>query len=413
MTLPPVLVVALVIGQVELRGPLPSPSGVVTGVGPEGVTVSREGAAPAVIGWDRVLSLGGEFAGAAEPFLGPGELLWRARTRLGRGDTVAAEPLFEELFAAGAPRRGPTAGVVAEGLLRCRLRRGALTAAVPAWLALLRASGTESGDGGGGSPRSRQSDWSRDAGLPPILDTDTALLPSLPPIWLPWPAVESYARAGTAGEGDGLSGEQDDRRAGALDALYLHAARFEAGIASTLPVPTTGDAGVALVAEIVAARTGSPDERSAARSSLRARLDGSVPPPGWVRAWCRTGVGISLLREESADDRRLGVIELLQVPAEFEELHPYLAGLALAHSVVALERMGDIASASILRAELFDRYPDHPGLEWEPIRQGGPAPATPAPSIPGAKPPASPAVHTPASPTLPDGPPSPREPVSR
>src|SRR6185436_14279511 len=76
----------------------------------------------------------GESAKKAAEFEALSTKAWRARTRAERGDWAAAEPLFEELFPLIEGKDGPTAAMVAEGLVRCRLRRGAQGAALWPWL---------------------------------------------------------------------------------------------------------------------------------------------------------------------------------------------------------------------------------------------------------------------------------------
>src|SRR5690606_25847987 len=90
-----------------------------------------------------------------------------------------AEPLFDELAQVYGAERGPSAAVVAEGVLRCRLSRGAQGSATAAWLwwswlideKERQASGPE-WIGGGTS-------------LPPVVDAATGLAPALPPVWAP------------------------------------------------------------------------------------------------------------------------------------------------------------------------------------------------------------------------------------
>src|SRR5881392_4237749 len=131
-----------------MRGGVPPPSGEITAVDSQGVTITL--AAPTagppvnpatkgapkppsstttIIPWDRVASVEGELAPAAAPFMPTAEKLWRARSRLDRGDVVGAESLFEDLFPSFAGKRGPTAAAATGGLLRCRLGTGAQTAA--------------------------------------------------------------------------------------------------------------------------------------------------------------------------------------------------------------------------------------------------------------------------------------------
>lgn len=367
-------ILAAMLGQIQLRGGLAAPAPEVISAGAEGVVVGEGGRAEWVIGWDRVLRLDGspEIAAEGAKFLPFGESLWRARTRLERGDAAAAEPMFEQLLPAVEGKGGPMPAVAAEGLLRCRLRRGAQVAAVDPWLAWLRAKGTPPGDG----PMPFGMDWSERAGLDPIMDSATGLIPAVPPIWLDWPAVRVYASHGASAPGaDSASSDAP----AALAALYLHAARFETGAGEQVPlVASASDPGVALVFDIVLSRTGGDADRAGARDRLEQRLAGSRDT--WKEAWCRAAIGRSLVRETDVEVRRLGVIELLHLPARFSRSHPYLAGLCLAEASVTLAELGDRAGAAGLKKELLDNFPDHPVLAWDRIRllPGVPAAAPPA-----------------------------------
>ncbi|MCC6661187.1 MAG: hypothetical protein IT437_09910 [Phycisphaerales bacterium] len=351
--------------QVELRGGEAPPPGRVVSVTAAGVMMTADpesaaGPAPGVIiGWDRVRSVGGDFAGAAAPLLPMAEKAWRARTRLERGDAIGAEPLFEELFTALVRSRAagddPTLAVAAEGLLRCRMRRGAHVAAVEPWLVLRR-------DAPSGAVPWLHADWSADAGLSPILDPKTRLIPGIPPMWVGNAAARSLAGIPMVSEGGG--GDESAE----IGALYLAAARFEAGERVPMPVVAANDPGVALVADVVAARIGDATQRESARTALRDRLGrGAGDTPPWMAAWCRAALGRSMIVETDPVVRQLGVVELLRVPAEMEGVHPYLGGLALAEASVTLRDAGDAAGADTLRDELFQRYPGHPVLDWPPI----------------------------------------------
>src|ERR1043166_7389559 len=154
--------------QVLLRGGEASPAGQIVAIDAGGVWLGapsaaekpaepeRPGAKPApvkaaeapvlAISWDRIRSVagGGAQAEQAAPYLTAAEQAWRARTRPERADLLAAEPLFETLYNQKYRNlSGPTAAVIAEGLLRCRLHRGAHVKAVGPWLTLVRASGPQ------------------------------------------------------------------------------------------------------------------------------------------------------------------------------------------------------------------------------------------------------------------------------
>jgi hypothetical protein len=200
-------------------------------------------------------------------------------------------------------------------------------------------------------------DWSSEAGLSPVIDEASGLVPALPPMALAWPALSGLATEGDASLRSG--------RAGALAALYSHAARFELGEPSTLASPTDQHWSVQLVYDIVLARTGDAAQRRQARDRLSRRITQGADP--WVEAWCRAGIGRSLVKESSAEDRLLGVLELLHVPARFEESQAYLSGVALGECVIVLSELGDDSSAKVLARELAQRYRGHPVLDWAPV----------------------------------------------
>ncbi len=353
-------------GPVEvltLWGGKETPPGEIIEFTPEGVTVEDPFGVRRIVRWDFVREVHGPLATEAEPFMRVARLAWRARTRLERGDAVTAEPIFEELYPIYEGLSGDMASMVAEGLLRCRLRRSAQTAAVRPWLAYLVSEGA-------GPYRSRMAGTLR-----PAVDPLSGLVPSLAPVWLDTPAVEAFARSEPIVVWD-QQGATTPRRAELLEALYRHAARFECELETGAPILTLStsdlaDDGIRLVNAMVVARTGDADERSQARRTLeterdRARRAGS--DRAWVEAWCRLGLGTSLLREPDNEQKRLGVVELLHLPARFSDSQPYLAGVALAEAAVALDMLGDTHGSGSLLVELRDSYGAHPATAWEPVR---------------------------------------------
>lgn len=364
------------LGQVELRGGEPAPTGDITSVSAAGVTVGGS-----LVGWDRVKAVRGAKAKDADPWMAMADAAWRARTRLERGDLIAAEPLFEVLFEKSRGEPGPTAGVIAEGLLRCRVRRGAHVGAIDPWLATLESAGD-------GSVTVLHGAWASEAGLAPVVDAATGLAPSLPPIWLPWPSIEAYAR-GKPWLGSETAGtpKQLVQRVAELATLYHLASEFEGGRPVQWADVPSNDAAVQLVAQIVEARVGNAEQRAAARKALGERLragaqargraeDGSTvgAVPTWMEAWIHAAIGRSLVREDAPDQQVAGVLELLLLPARYEEAHPYLSGLALAESSVVMRKLGDTQGADVLAREFAERYPTHPAQDWEPYKSSRPAP---------------------------------------
>jgi hypothetical protein len=347
-------------GALRLRGGEAVPAGAtVTAVDEQGVLVTQEGGAARVYSWDRVESVAADRWPNAARYAAVGDRAWRARTRLERGDAVGAEDLLDELFGVYESRRGATSAVVALGVLRCRLSRGALTPAVPALLSLVAS---------GGPP----ADWARAsraeqdaADVPPDLVYDDAmgLSPLLAPVWLRTPAVAALAHAEWPRSSDSTD------RASRLSRLYECSAKFEAGMPADLGARPTGDDGLELVFDVVASRAGDATQRGEARRALRERLAKS--PTAWVAVWCRAALGRSMLLEQGPDARLLAVAELLRVPATAERVQPYLTGVCLAEAAVALAAEGSPQDASRLRDELAERFPQHPALPWDALNALG------------------------------------------
>ncbi len=327
-------------GEVELRGQREPIDGAIVTMGVDGVEVEGRG----LIGWDQVRDIEGERAEAFETdFRGYADKAWRARIRLSRGDAIGAEPLFEELFQTYAWRRGPTAAVVCEGLLRTRLRRNAQASAIAPWLSLLHAGATDTWGTG-------------------LVDPTTRLVASLPPIWLPGPAIDELRINIPAAD---ASIDSDVRE---IARWYELAASFEAGRPTEIPDPVSSDRGVRLLADIVQARAGDETTRRRSRDALMVRAEATRGT--WIEAWCRAAIGRSLLREADEEQIRLGIVSLLTVPALFEEELPHLAALCLAEAAASLDLdLGMHDDALRVARELASRFPGHEALGWAPMRE--------------------------------------------
>lgn len=349
--------------HVDLRAPIGTSGMALTGefqsATPAGLILTVDGATR-IASWDVIAGISGTGSDAARPFADLAQRVWRARARLERDDWPAAEPLFESVLESVRGSRGPTPALVYDGLLRCRLERGARARAVWAWLDGLSAAADRSGWIGGGI----------DAAA--ITDAETGLLPLLPPIWIAGAGVDSAAGSSEWERFVNAGGEAGSTtRAAVLARLYRASLRSEAGLDTGVPDPAldhptgtdTTDKGVQLVREIVASRSGDDEQRLAARAALRSRIESGSAEP-WLEAWVRAALGRSLLREKGDDLRREGVLELLHVPARFGRLAPELAAIALAEAAVALRETGDLAGARALRDELLRHYPGSAGAAW-------------------------------------------------
>lgn len=314
-------------GQVALRGGERIDAEVVA-VNAEGVWTASD--ASRLLTWDIVRSVEGPLRAEAELFADVADDAWRARTRLERGDTVLAEPLFQRVYNRCADAGGATALLAAEGLLRCRLAHDDRRAAVAAWLDAL-------------SLRSNGAKLPAHA-FASAIDKDTALAPALPPLW----SAEGVA---TIAEFDTLA-EDEPARVAALRALYAHA--FQRDRLEPAPPPDVDeelldDPAIALVHSMALAQ--SPDERQRrdGREELRRAL--SREPGGWREGWRRVALGRSLIAEEDPLVRRQGVLELLRVPAS-GLADTDLRALALSEAAAEMARQGEPDAAAILRLEL-------------------------------------------------------------
>jgi hypothetical protein len=365
--------------QVYLRGQPDAVSGQIAAVGPEGVGINIGGVVK-TIGWDRVREVRGDHGAEAARELALVGELWRARMRLERGDLVAAEPLFEALVARERGVVGPTSSVVFEGLLRCRLRRGATAWAVWAWLDWVRCRG--GAIGGAIDPSSLWIGGRIESS--PVIDAKTGLLTGLPPIFLHDAALDASAASDEWGRFLGA-----DPAVAELAMLYRAAARFEVGLNPELgPISSAGES-VRLVADMVLARCGSDAERQAALGNLRARLSQKDIEP-WVECWCRVGIGRSLVREQDSDLKRQGVIQLLHAPSRFMRVSTSAASIALAEAAVTLHELGDEQGALALKNELSERFARSAAVGWPKLREIRQSP-DPARSGAGNKPEVKPA----------------------
>jgi hypothetical protein len=365
-------------GSVELRGPVGSAGGDVRAIDLTGVLLGDERGRRFLVGWDRVRSVNGVASVPAAAFSAVAADVWRARSRLERDDWRAAEPLFEQLFTVYRGARGPTAAVVAEGLLRCRLRRASQAAGVWTWLELVRIRRDQERAAPGPAGEAPPAWIGGEIDLRPIYDPATSLVAALPPVWLSERSLRALVDAPQWKAYAPVAGSADvDPVVAELASLYRAAAVYEleGKLPAPLDAPGAGPSshpGVALVRDIVIARVGDDKQRADARKAMQRRIDEGAPR--WVDVWCRVGIGRSLLMEPGDTERALGVVSLLHVPARFGEEYAALAGTALAQAAAALHAMGDEPGARQLVEELRRVYPTHPASSWSGLNWYAPAP---------------------------------------
>lgn len=322
-------------------------TGPVDAVSAAGVTIGGE--ASRTIGWDVVYFVAGEHSTEAEEYRAWSDTVWRAKTRLSRGDLMLASPMFDDLFERVERDGigGPTGLLVAEGALRCRVANSDHGGAVDAWIYALAIR--ETGQ--------RLSGESATSG---VIDAQTMLVPSLPPIWLE--DSEDARRLMR------LPFEEPGAGASPIDGLiYL----YQRSAAQSLGVAFSGrrdfgtvrmGPGASIVASISQSQSVEPSERRAAREELQLLID--QHPGTWKEAWARVAIGRSLLRESSDAERDRGMLHLLHAPARFSRSQPHLSAIALAEVGREAIRRGDHTTADQIRAELAERYSKHPAGAW-------------------------------------------------
>ena len=330
---------AAAVDVVLLRGGEPPLEGEVT-LSEAGVTVRTGTGSDATleVPWDRVRDV----RMLKEPadldrYLARAEDLWRARSRLERGDAAMAEPLFERLFADYRGRTSETALVVAEGLLRCRLERHDLSRAVVPALEVARLRRADVTTASYGE-------------LAVVYDEETGLCVGVPPVWLDEASAQQLA--GQLGRYDA----RGDAVVAALRRLYLASASpGEAEV--EVDRETRRHPGVRLMMDLVETNSRDEGRRDAARGRL---LRDMRRLPDWAEGGARYCVGHSLVQEQDPARAELGALQLSHLPARYAQQQPYLAGLALRELIEFAQLGGNVAAAGSLRQEFARRYAFHP-----------------------------------------------------
>jgi hypothetical protein len=302
-----------------------------------------------VIPWDMVRAVEGQSGGTGlAEFLEIGEDLWRARIRIERGDAALAQAELAKHWTRFRDADGPTAALVAEGLLRCALSAGDLRAAADPWLACLRHRGMGIA--------------SRFPTLPPAIDASNGLLPELSP-FMPASrraeligACESAKASGESGEVARsivriANGMHDQARDQAHDSA--HDPAHDSARESSPALRALG-----LLEDIASAA----DVRSldkAVGSFDRAFEE----PPSYLSAWRIAAIGTCRARiartapvvaGAAASDRAgaLGraALEFLAVPASGLDRTGLVDAYALEEAASLLRESGDESSAAQLAA---------------------------------------------------------------
>lgn len=278
------------------------------------------------IGWDRIASIeldGGSDRWPSLPsLLADGERLWRARTRLERGDASLAARAIEGPWSPMSVE-GPSAAVSAMVELQVALAAGDHARAVRAQLEALRLRRR-------GFDAPTLVEWIEPTGSGaferhPVVDAAIPLCPVLPPF-----ARRDEERAAMLAAIDSFDAKGDRE----LDAIRLAFAAALDPSRPSVPAPTKGadrgdDSEVGRALELLRAvrdaRSADPAERVRGRESL---VQARRRWPEWTEAWARFAIGSGWLLDGTPESIRAGQLELLHLPARFARSQPYLAPFA-------------------------------------------------------------------------------------
>ena len=328
--------------RIEQRGGGEPLVGTVLSVTEEGVNFrTQSGGTLMVVPLDKVAGLQIDRAGVSyDEQLALADMLWRARSRLQRGDERLAEPLFDRLFQRYRGQTNETALIVAEGLLRCRLARGETAGAIIPALETARL-------------RRAEISTLRFLTLPVVFDETSALCMYAPPVWIVDRRLEQLRHDLAAYDAQG------DEVVAAQARLYDRAAALALGEAVPAKDTLPHHAGLDLLDEMIDCVDTDEDLRQRGRTRIERRLESA---PAWTSAWIHFALGRSLLLETGRGRRTRGLLHLAHLPARAAATQPFLTGLAMAAMARAFEDDGDADRAQALRAEIRRQWADHPAL---------------------------------------------------
>jgi hypothetical protein len=298
----------------------------------------------APIPWDMVREVRGDASGLGE-FLSIGEDLWRARIRIERGDEALAAPVLAKHWGRFRGADGPTAALVAEGLLRVALANGDIRAAAEPWLACLRhrSAGISS----------------RFPGLPAAFDADNGLLPVLSP-FMPESRRADLVAACEAARAAGEAGDvaQLVVRIARSQAQAADGAAQKPELAKDTPASVRA---LTLLSDISAAA----DARALERA-VGAFDRAFEEPASYLAAWRLAAIGTCRARLARGlpvgDERTVALgraaLGLLAVPAARLDASGLVDAYALEEAARLLRESGDESSASQLEALAREKVQD-------------------------------------------------------
>lgn len=306
-----------------------------------------------VLPWDEVRGvIDASGRASASEFVAIAEDLWRARIRVARNDAALAKPLLARHWDRLRGEDGPTAQLMAEGLLRAALEEGDLVAAAGPWIECLRL-------GIDGTP-------TRFPALPPMLDDSTGLLPGLAP-FAPSEMRDALAKAlesaATSTRKSGAAAGSASDVAASVAALMARLLDASGGAPSAASAPA-GDAPAIRALGAVEAIAAAADAR--ARERAVAEFDRRYPePPAFLAAWRLAAIGAASAREARAaapGDRSAALLRAaldnLAVPASGLDKTGLVDAYAIEVAEALTREAGDTAAAAALTSLKAERLRD-------------------------------------------------------
>ena len=273
-----------------------------------------------VLPWHTVRLIESDDVGASfEAHLSRGELLWRAKSRLLRGDINLASPLFEEACIQLKNTDGADAFLAAEGLLRCQVALGNVNQSLLPWLLTLK--------------HYENNESSPFPTLAPILDKETLLCPYLPPVW------STLFIKNTLSTFSGSQPKLNEITAVLLKGSTAKAQSFHgAHFLQTMYILM--------------------DPVHPKYRETRKELDESKELVTWKLAWGTYSTAIGLLKQEQEQDAAM--LKLADVASTYGKLNPWIAGAAMATLADQLDEQGLTKASANVRAEMKRVFPNHP-----------------------------------------------------
>lgn len=298
--------------------------------------------------WDQIRAVeGGSAPAQRAEWLALGEQLWRARTRLARGDLVGARRAFSDAAGALALQANASSRLQRLMALEGLARTSAAMPNDPARVAqALEAAALRSQFG-------TLEAWLSGGDA---FDARSGLMLTVPPAWLD--AKDAAAACASLDVAAARARAAQDPIAAAILDSAARIASAEAGkprppAAGAKPPAARGALrkGAQLIELWADALSGDEASRKRARQQL-AQLERSEE--GALRLLAIYAQGRSLAAENDPEEVRRGVGRMLLIPAAHADMLPALTDAALMQSAEALTRIRDDASAGILRAARAD-----------------------------------------------------------